>query len=777
MSLPPRGVIAMAHRFTSPALLMGASLAALAVALPQAAAAQALTETQATILKRITVVAARSAKNVLDVPQNVAVIDAETLEKHVVRDIQDLVRYEPGIAVDRQTSITNPFGQLNSFSIRGVGGNRVQMLVDGSRVQERITDGSRDFVDPWNMKAVEIIRGPNSVLWGADALGGTIAFRTRDPADLLEGMDKPWAVELKTAWDSFDNSFRKQVSAAYDFGDVQILGSIGNLTANEPTLSNADPDGGIWGCPRPDYFRCDALFPAETNSWNGLAKLVWTPNDAHEVKVTAEFFERETEIDQVWDSGAENPLYASNPAYYSYYYESESYLRNLDMSRARLALEHTWQVGAPWLDSVNWKVSYSPQHRNTESNQVRNYSLLSPAQLRQITQIRDYGEDFLEADAQFVSSFDWGDTSHTLTYGFDGDIAITSYEGVNITDNITLGTTTTATNQGFNFPKVETVRADLYIQDEIKLLDDKLTITPGLRYATYGIDPTVDENYVPLDGYEPEKIETQRLIKKLTGMYQLDDTYSVYAAYGEGFKMPTSQQLFISSTAIGATSLVEVIPNPDLKPESVSNWEAGLRGQFDRGFFTLNGYYSKYDNFIRGLQPVVGETDKYTSDNVERVELWGIEAAGEYEVMDDIFLTGSLNWSQGVQQVDSGSEETAFDGAVPLTVVTGLRYEIPEHALELEFFGTFAAGPTERSDPNAFKPEGYAVFDAYAKWQPTENVELTAGIQNIFDTRYFPNTLTGYANTPDSSAVAGVNPLELQVAPGRTFKLGATVKF
>jgi len=69
------------------------------------------------------------------------------------------------------------------------------------------------------------------------------------------------------------------------------------------------------------------------------------------------------------------------------------------------------------------------------------------------------------------------------------------------------------------------------------------------------------------------------------------------------------------------------------------------------------------------------------------------------------------------------------------------------------------------------------VFDAYAKYSPTDNVELTAGIQNVFDLRYFPNTLTGYANTPASPASADQNPLELQTAPGRTFKLGATVRF
>ena len=489
MSSRPRVATRCARHLSHAASLLGATALTAVSFIGTPAIGQDLSETQTTILERITVIAQRGTKNVLEVPQNVTVIDGEVIEDHVVRDIQDLVRYEPGVSVNRQTSLTNPFGQLTGFSIRGVSGNRVQMLVDGARIQEGITDGSRDFVDPWNMKQVELIRGPNSVLWGADALGGTVAFETIDPSDLLDGSDKPWAVEIKTAWDSLDNSFRQQITGAYDFGDVQVLGSIGHLSAEEAELSNADPDGGIWGCSRPDYFGCDELFPAETDAVNGLAKLVWTPNAEHEVTVTGEFFSRQTEIDQVWDSQAENPLVASYP---SYYYASESYIRNLDMSRTRLAVEHDWQVGTDWLDSIDWKLSWSPQTRDTTSVQLRNYLLYTPAQLRELTKIRNYGEDFLEADVQMVSSFGLGESFHTLTYGFDGDISWSDYDGTDITDNQTTGVVTTTEGNGFNFPAVETVRADFYIQDEIKLLDDRLTLTPGVRLVNYSLDPTVD---------------------------------------------------------------------------------------------------------------------------------------------------------------------------------------------------------------------------------------------------------------------------------------------
>ncbi|WEK04411.1 MAG: TonB-dependent hemoglobin/transferrin/lactoferrin family receptor [Candidatus Devosia phytovorans] len=758
-------------RLSARAILLGATVLA-GFGLPgvvQGQEATQLSNTQVTLLERLVISSTRNSKRVLDVPATVTVISSDDIETHVVRDMQDLVRYEPGIAVDRQTSITNPWGQLNSFTIRGMGGNRVLMMVDGSRIQERITDGSRDFIDTWNLQAVELVRGPNSVLWGADALGGTVAMRTRDPADLLDGSEKPWAVEIRTAFDSYDNSWRKQITGAYDFGAVQVLGSFGHLSSTEREATNGDPDGGPWGlCPRPSYFRCNELFPADTSAYNGLVKVVATPSDDHEITLTGEFFDRNTVIEQIWDSSAALGGYTSN-----------AYPRELDMERYRLAVEHDWQVDAPWLDSVNWQLSVSPQRRVTESTSYRTYA----ARTQTVYQLRDYGETFYEADLQLTSSFEAGPTFHTLTYGFDGDFTRTNYEGRNETWRSDTNVTTIVDNQGFSFPKSETVRADLYIQDEIKAFDDRLTITPGVRWANYQITP--DSAYASLAGYSPEEISSSELIKKLSLQYQLTDEYSVYAAYGEGFKMPSSQQLFQSNTSsVAALNDTEIVPNLGLKPESVKNYEVGLRGEFEQGWFSVSGFYSKYSNFIRSLQPTptatynagTGVWSQYWSDNVENVELYGVEIGGEYEFYENIFATANVSWQRGTQQVNSTAATTPFDGAVPLTAVLGLRYEMPEHGLEFELLTTLASGVTERADPAAFKPDGYALVDGYATWKPNENVEINFGVQNIFDTKYYPNTLTGYAETA-SSSVAGVNPLEAQVGAGRTFKVGTTVKF
>lgn len=757
-------------RVRRPARVLRAALLASAAAFVFPAAAQEQSKPMVAeedgTLEPIVLLSTRDAKRVLDVPQTISVIGREELDDHNVRDIQDLVRHEPGISVSRQTSITNAWGQLSGFSIRGMSGNRVQLTVDGSRVQESITDGSRDFFDLSNFQAVEIVRGPNSVLWGADALGGAVMFRTRDPSDLLaDDPTKPWALELKSSYDSFDRSWKKQITGAYDFGDLEILGSYGHTSAHEPRLRNARADGGIWGCSRL-YLGCDELFPADTDVDNALLKAVWTPTADHTIKLTGELFGRDTEVLQLYEMFETTATYVNDP-----------YIRDLEMSRKRIALEHQWDVDTGWLDTVNWRVSYSPQSRTTDSNQRRVYA--DRIELR--NQFRDYSEDFLEADVQFQSSFDLGSTSHKLTYGFDGDLTKGDYQGINTTYNSLTDTTTVLENQGFSFPRVDTTRADFYVQDEITMLDGRLTITPGLRLAHYSIDPTGDSSYPGLPGYEPTEQDKTELLKRIGAIYKLDETYSVYASYGEGFKMPTSQQLFQSSSDPFSGSAI--IPNLGLKPESVQSYEIGLRGEYDRGFFSLSTFYADYEDFIRSFQPVTIPgpgglpVTAYTFDNVEDVKLWGIEFGGEYEILEYTTLSANFSWSKGRQRVSTGSAKTAFDGAAPFTAVLGIKHILPEYNLQLEAFGTFASGRSENASPTSYLASGYALFDAYAKWTPRKNFELTFGVENIFDRRYFPNTLTGYEQTPTSSESANVNPLELQTGPGRVFKVGATIKF
>jgi hemoglobin/transferrin/lactoferrin receptor protein len=89
-------------------------------------------------LKPVAVTATRTERPVQDAPGAVTVIEAETIERNVMKDIGDLIRYEPGVSVGNNAG---RFG-LNSFNIRGIGGNRVLIQVDGIRLPDAFSFGS-----------------------------------------------------------------------------------------------------------------------------------------------------------------------------------------------------------------------------------------------------------------------------------------------------------------------------------------------------------------------------------------------------------------------------------------------------------------------------------------------------------------------------------------------------------------------------------------------------------------------------------------------------------
>ena len=173
-----------------PTLLVSALWLALAATAHAETAADTSADAGASIneLERVQVTATRTARAISDVPNTVDVIDREQLDDRLIRDIKDLVRYEPGVSV---TSGFGRFNGLGGFRIRGLDANRVLIQTDGIAVSDSFSFGSfinanRNFVDLDTLKRVEIVRGPASSLYGSDALGGVVAYVTKDPSDYLK---------------------------------------------------------------------------------------------------------------------------------------------------------------------------------------------------------------------------------------------------------------------------------------------------------------------------------------------------------------------------------------------------------------------------------------------------------------------------------------------------------------------------------------------------------------------------------------------------------------
>lgn len=717
------------------------------------------------VLDPVTIYAYRQEAGTRDVASSISVIAGEEIAGRGLNNMQELVRYTPGVTVSRQTSGANPASSLTGFTIRGVGGNRVQMIVDGSRVPELITDGTRDYIDLSFTKQVEIVKGPASVLWGSDALGGIVAVDTIDPEDLLEGRDRGGFARV--SHDALDSNTGISGAFAQRFGsDFQVMVGVSRSDANEVDLSNARDDGGIYGCPRNlDYGAtpCGELNPMDISSDRVLAKAVWTPDAAHRLELTLDWMRRDTDIR--FDSTL-GPVYSTVTGLPTgeVNYDHD---RELRVKRRLYAVEHTWNVGSSLVDELKTSLSYSSA--GYERSGRREY--LSSAGDRSIdAEHLGFEENFLQLDIQATSRFTTGAADHVLTWGFDGDRTRTDYSSRTVTRNLTTGTVDEVRAGGFNFANATTTRADIYLHDRISLLDGNLEITPGLRYATYSIDPRANSDYAVTPGFEPVRRKDEKLLKSLGALYRFGDGWQVWGNYGEGFKMPTAQQLYTSLPG----AFFDLIPAPDLKPEEVKSIELGLRRELSRGWFGVTAFSADYDNFIQSLYNIPG-TSQYTYRNLSEVHVWGVEIEGAYRIGDTLSVTGSASWQKGSERAGPDAERTPHT-LPPLMATLGLQYEIPQQQLTLDLIGNFATSVKYVDDEDNFKPGGYGVIDTFVRWEFAENAVLNLGVRNLFDKRYFQAGAAGFS-TIASSSVARVNPIELQTGAGRVFTASLDYRF
>lgn len=111
-----------------------------------------------------------------EVGTTVTVVTGDEIERRHYPTVEDALRHVPGIDVRRSGS----YGKTSSISIRGANPNQVQVLIDGVRVKSP-TLGQADFTDisPDLIERIEVIRGSQSTLYGADAIGGVVHIITK----------------------------------------------------------------------------------------------------------------------------------------------------------------------------------------------------------------------------------------------------------------------------------------------------------------------------------------------------------------------------------------------------------------------------------------------------------------------------------------------------------------------------------------------------------------------------------------------------------------------
>ena len=131
-------------------------------------------------LDQIIVTGARAPISAGDVGSAVTVITRDDIESRQARYVSDLLRAVPGFAVSQ----SGVLGSQTQVRVRGSEANHVLVLIDGVRANDPATgDEFRwEYLAAANIERIEVVRGPQSALWGSDAIGGVVHIITRSNA-------------------------------------------------------------------------------------------------------------------------------------------------------------------------------------------------------------------------------------------------------------------------------------------------------------------------------------------------------------------------------------------------------------------------------------------------------------------------------------------------------------------------------------------------------------------------------------------------------------------
>lgn len=132
---------------------------------------------EAQSLPPIVVTPARTAQTVDEALSSVTVIDREEIDRQQPKQFTELLDGRAGVNV----SSNGPFGKTSSVRLRGADSGHTVMLVDGVRMgSATLGSASWQFLPPSEIERVEVVRGPRSAIYGADAIGGVVQIFTRE---------------------------------------------------------------------------------------------------------------------------------------------------------------------------------------------------------------------------------------------------------------------------------------------------------------------------------------------------------------------------------------------------------------------------------------------------------------------------------------------------------------------------------------------------------------------------------------------------------------------
>ena len=691
---------------------------------------------------KITVTGTRSERSAETFPGSIDVMDLEEINTKNTADTIDILDDFTGVSFENIYSSKSGYkGNYNAgkVNIRGVDGNRVLMMVDGVRLPESYIYGDyyvlgrAKYINFDTVKAVEVFKGPASSLYGSDALGGLIYFRSLSPGDFLDD-DQNNSINVPFSYDSSNDGFKESIKFASKLSDN--LDGLFIFTREDSSEYNVKTDSKYL-----DDF---------TNEGNNFfANLEYKINENSKVNLIGDFVNRDVKSTMAsgnldilsYTSHKTDSNTESNRLNVVYNYENEEKLNLID--KAKVSIFNQYQRIDDDYDrtysSYNFRTrSYSPADKDQE------YYLKNTS----------YG-----GEIQLNSTLNAANKEHKLTYGID----FSSFDTVRLQTTIDNLAGTTAVAK-YN-PDTVTQKLGIYIQDEFS--SGNFDFIAGLRYDNYDLDATSDEIFQ--DSGNGEQIaadhSSNAVSPSLVASYNWSPELTSYVKYAKGFRSPSFQNINSSRNPGYYTTL----SNPNLKAEKSDTYEVGLKRNTKKQNLAASLFFSKYEDFIEAYKLIDASTSTYQSVNATDAEIWGAELNSTYYLNEERYGT-SFNTKLAYTEGDNNTDNVPLTTIQPFDAEFSIRYNTEDdswlHALTANYVGE----PRVASDTTTFVPDSYFTFDFSTRYKYTDSLELSAGVHNIFDQRYYNyQSVQGLATDLEN--------LTRYSQPGRSFKLGFNWKF
>lgn len=626
---------------------------------------------------------------IIDVPQSLSIVTAEQITERGFDSIGDIIDYTPGVNTSQGE------GHRDSVVFRGVR-STADFYMDGNR------DDVQYYRALYNIEQVEILRGPNALLFGRGGTGG-ILNRVSKKAQLDDNF---------TGYKLGLNSFGS-VNAGLDTNVVASDSAAVRINAMVEHLEN-----------HRDFYDGERIGVNPTARFKLSGETL--------LDLSYEYINHERFIDRGIPTGADGrPVQALKNVVFA---DLENNFHELEAHVLRAAVEHRFS------DTI--KGNFNAQYGDYDKV-YSNFYASGFNQVANTVELDGYVDntwrESLTLSANLIAEFDTGSIAHTVILGsefiqtdsdqnrfnpvFDSTLTKRDVFDIdrplnfnNLTGVNANGDTVTATFSALN----DDTRVDLnvfsfYLQDEIKLTD-QLNLVLGARFDRFDIDvfnamPSVLEN----------RSRTDEEISPRAGLiYKPQDNISLYASYSESF-LPRSGEQYADING----------SNNQLDPDTYSNREVGIKWDFARGLsFTAAVFENEQSS------PQVADSDPSTLDVIDS-EISGFELQLSGQISQD--------WSVSANYSNMSGEIVSRTGPTGRTPA-----ELPENTFSVwtryqvnDVFG-FGIGATYQdksfiNSGNTAVLPSYTRVDVSAYYDISDDLRVQLQVENLTDEVYFPN--------------------------------------